>query len=142
MKDTLPLSWDEYASCDTLDLAQLVRKSQVTPAELARQPLPGYAFFQILAPLGVWLPQVQQPTQTLCVAAQVPAGTRARSLVLMAYSALSMQSYQINAADPAGIDIALFSAGGSRSTEHAPRFADAGAVVVDNGGSAVLLHDE
>jgi aspartate-semialdehyde dehydrogenase len=36
------------------------------------------------------------------------------------------------AADPAGIDIALFSAGGSRSREHAPRFAAAGTVVVDN----------
>jgi aspartate-semialdehyde dehydrogenase len=35
-------------------------------------------------------------------------------------------------ADPTGIEIALFSAGGSRSKEHAPRFADAGAVVVDN----------
>ena len=34
--------------------------------------------------------------------------------------------------DPAGIDIALFSAGGARSKEHAPRFAQAGAVVVDN----------
>ncbi len=31
-----------------------------------------------------------------------------------------------------GIDIALFSAGGSTSLEWAPRFADAGAVVVDN----------
>lgn len=35
-------------------------------------------------------------------------------------------------ADPAGIDIALFSAGGDRSREHAARFAEAGAVVVDN----------
>lgn len=35
-------------------------------------------------------------------------------------------------ADPTGIDIALFSAGASRSREHAPRFAAAGAVVVDN----------
>ncbi len=35
-------------------------------------------------------------------------------------------------ADPAGIDIALFSAGGTRSKEHAPRFAGAGATVVDN----------
>lgn len=34
--------------------------------------------------------------------------------------------------DPAGIDIALFSAGGSRSKEHAPRFAESDAVVVDN----------
>jgi aspartate-semialdehyde dehydrogenase len=35
-------------------------------------------------------------------------------------------------ADPEGIDVALFSAGGARSREHAPRFAGAGAVVVDN----------
>ena len=35
-------------------------------------------------------------------------------------------------ADPAGVDIALFSAGGSRSKQFAPDFAAAGAVVVDN----------
>jgi len=35
-------------------------------------------------------------------------------------------------ADPSGIDIAVFSAGGATSKEHAPRFAAAGAVVVDN----------
>src|SRR3954470_4951841 len=35
-------------------------------------------------------------------------------------------------ADPAGLDIALFSIGGSASKEIAPRFAAAGAVVIDN----------
>ncbi len=35
-------------------------------------------------------------------------------------------------ADPSGLDIALFSAGGATSRELAPRFAAAGAVVVDN----------
>ncbi len=35
-------------------------------------------------------------------------------------------------ADLTGIDIALFSAGGSTSKEHAPRFAEAGAIVIDN----------
>lgn len=35
-------------------------------------------------------------------------------------------------ADLSGIDIALFSAGGATSKEHAPRFAEAGAIVVDN----------
>lgn len=35
-------------------------------------------------------------------------------------------------ADPDGVDFALFSAGGERSREHAERFVDAGAVVVDN----------
>jgi aspartate-semialdehyde dehydrogenase len=34
--------------------------------------------------------------------------------------------------DPVGVDIALFSAGGDVSREHAPRFAAAGAVVIDN----------
>ncbi len=35
-------------------------------------------------------------------------------------------------ADPAGVDIALFSAGGDRSRAYAPAFADVGAVVIDN----------
>src|SRR5690606_25255942 len=35
-------------------------------------------------------------------------------------------------ADLSGIDIALFSAGASASREHAPRFAEAGAIVIDN----------
>jgi aspartate-semialdehyde dehydrogenase len=35
-------------------------------------------------------------------------------------------------ADPTGLDIAIFSAGGSTSQAHAPRFAEAGAIVVDN----------
>lgn len=34
--------------------------------------------------------------------------------------------------DPSGVDIALFSAGGARSREYAPRFTATGAVVVDN----------
>src|SRR3954452_25043175 len=40
-----------------------------------------------------------------------------------------------------GFDIALFSAGGTRSEEWAPRFRDAGAVVVDN-SSFWRMHDE
>ncbi len=35
-------------------------------------------------------------------------------------------------ADPAGVEVALFSAGGSRSKEFAPKFAAAGGVVIDN----------
>ena len=37
--------------------------------------------------------------------------------------------------DPAGVDIALFSAGGAVSREYAPKFAAAGAVVIDNSSS-------
>jgi aspartate-semialdehyde dehydrogenase len=44
-------------------------------------------------------------------------------------------------ADPAGIDVALFSAGGDRSLEHAPRFAAAGAIVIDN-SSAFRMDDD
>ena len=38
----------------------------------------------------------------------------------------------LDMADPSGIDVALFSAGGDRSRQHAPRFAEAGATVIDN----------
>ena len=42
--------------------------------------------------------------------------------------------------DPKGVDIALFSAGGATSKEHAPRFAAAGAIVVDN--SSAFRYDD
>ena len=42
--------------------------------------------------------------------------------------------------DPAGVDIALFSAGGSISKEYAPKFAAAGAVVIDN--SSAFRYDD
>src|SRR5690606_32355431 len=43
--------------------------------------------------------------------------------------------------DPAGVDIALFSAGGAVSREYAPKFAAAGAVVIDN-SSAFRYEDD
>ncbi len=42
--------------------------------------------------------------------------------------------------DPAAVDIALFSAGGSTSTQYAPKFAAAGAVVIDN--SSAFRNDD
>ncbi len=54
----------------------------------------------------------------------------AGSVVLTPWGDVEVE--QLDTADPAGIDIALFSAGGARSVAHAPRFAAAGAVVVDN----------
>ena len=42
--------------------------------------------------------------------------------------------------DPIGVDIALFSAGGATSTEYAPKFAAAGAVVIDN--SSTFRYDD
>ena len=40
--------------------------------------------------------------------------------------------HDLAAFDPAGVDIALFSAGGDISKQYAPKFAAAGAVVIDN----------
>jgi aspartate-semialdehyde dehydrogenase len=42
--------------------------------------------------------------------------------------------------DPSGVDIALFSAGGSVSKEYAPKFAAAGVVVIDN--SSAFRYDD
>ncbi len=42
--------------------------------------------------------------------------------------------------DPSGVDIALFSAGGGVSKEYAPKFAAAGAVVIDN--SSAFRYDD
>lgn len=42
--------------------------------------------------------------------------------------------------DPTGVDIALFSAGGAVSKEYAPKFAAAGAVVIDN--SSAFRYDD
>ena len=42
--------------------------------------------------------------------------------------------------DPLGVDVALFSAGGSTSKEYAPKFAAAGAIVIDN--SSAFRYDE
>ncbi|MFQ5516698.1 MAG: aspartate-semialdehyde dehydrogenase [Acidimicrobiia bacterium] len=44
-------------------------------------------------------------------------------------------------ADPSGIDVALFSAGGDRSRDHAPRFASAGATVIDNSSAFRMNRD-
>ena len=48
------------------------------------------------------------------------------------YGAKSLVVQDLATFDPAGVDIALFSAGGSVSLEYAPKFAAAGAVVIDN----------
>lgn len=58
------------------------------------------------------------------------SGRSAGSVVATAWGDVVVED--LAGADPSGIDLALFSAGGDRSREHAPRFAAAGAVVIDN----------
>jgi hypothetical protein len=86
-----------------LPIAPVALFGLTCPQEAVRQMLPGPAFVQILAPTNVWLPQVRQPDQPLCLGVKLPAGIRVRSLILMTYGALSMQSIQIDEFDPAGV---------------------------------------
>ncbi len=48
------------------------------------------------------------------------------------FAGQSVTIEDVETADPAGLDIALFSAGATGSRAHAPRFAEAGALVIDN----------
>ena len=47
----------------------------------------------------------------------------------------------LSTADPRGIDVALFSAGATRSREFAPAFAEAGATVIDNSSAFRQVED-
>ena len=47
----------------------------------------------------------------------------------------------LETADPVGVDIALFSAGGARSKEYAPQFVGAGATVIDNSSAFRMVDD-
>ncbi|GBE68014.1 aspartate-semialdehyde dehydrogenase [Mycobacterium sp. MFM001] len=50
----------------------------------------------------------------------------------LAFRGQEIEVEDAETADPAGLDIALFSAGGAMSRVHAPRFAAAGVTVIDN----------
>ena len=72
--------------------------------EALSRPLSGYAFVQILAPHGVWLPNVSaDAAQAICLGTSLPAGVRVRDLVLMSFDALTMRSVQMDELDPAGV---------------------------------------
>jgi aspartate-semialdehyde dehydrogenase len=80
----------------------------------------GEAMLSILA-------ERQFPVGTLhLLASERSAGAKIK------YGARDIVVQDLATFDPAGVDIALFSAGGSVSKEYAPKFAAAGAVVIDN----------
>ena len=66
------------------------------------------------------------PAEVVAVASKRSAGD------YVAFGNEELKVHDLAGFDPAGVDIALFSAGGDVSKEHAPRFAAAGAVVIDN----------
>ncbi|MEQ8667821.1 MAG: hypothetical protein RIC12_01530 [Pirellulales bacterium] len=86
-----------------LEIAHRALLGFTYPNEAFQRPWPGFGFFQILMPRNVWLAQVKQPEQALCLAPQIPSGTRAALLLLRVYGALSMQSVQVDARDAAGV---------------------------------------
>jgi aspartate-semialdehyde dehydrogenase len=65
-------------------------------------------------------------SEILPVASSRSAGSR------VAFDGREYVVQDIEAFDPEGVDIALFSAGGDTSKAHAPRFAEAGCYVIDN----------
>ena len=65
-------------------------------------------------------------TEVIALASGRSAGTK------VAFGDRQLTVRDLASFDPAGVDIALFSAGGAISKEFAPKFAAAGAVVIDN----------
>lgn len=81
------------------------------------------------------LAERQFPVGTLhLLASERSAGSK------VAYGGRQIVVQDLDAFDPAGVDIALFSAGGSVSKKYAPKFAAAGAVVIDN--SSAFRYDD
>jgi len=64
--------------------------------------------------------------EVIALASARSAGSRVE------YAGRELTVQELATFDPGGIDIALFSAGGDISREYAPKFAAAGAVVIDN----------
>jgi hypothetical protein len=65
---------------------------------------PGFVFISVIRPTAVWLANVAADFgQPLCLGARIEPRPPVKELVLGAYLALSMQSFQINEADSAGV---------------------------------------
>lgn len=85
------------------------------PEEAMRLPLPGYAFVEIVRPLGTFHPNVGGPLmssaggiqrggpQLLCLGSHVAAGTPVRELILATYQALGMMTYHLDPRAGAGV---------------------------------------
>ena len=101
LKVPVPLNPDERGELRVAGVALL---GILYPEHAIREPLPGFAFIQIIRPLGVWHANVSaEGPQMLCLGAQLPVGIPCKDLVLLAYGALSMQTVMVDEADPAGV---------------------------------------
>ncbi|MDQ6995741.1 MAG: aspartate-semialdehyde dehydrogenase [Mariprofundaceae bacterium] len=62
----------------------------------------------------------------------IPVASSRSAGSLIEFNDESYEVEDLDGFDPEGVDIALFSAGGGTSKQHAPRFAEAGCYVIDN----------
>jgi hypothetical protein len=92
---------------DPLGPVQVVQRALLGlryPREAMLSAQAGYAFIRILAPHQVWHSNVSSdPNQVLCLGPKLPAGIPVKEIILMTFGALSLQTTQINAQDPAGV---------------------------------------
>ncbi len=103
-------------------------KKNVNVAVVGATGAVGEAMLKILAERGFPIGELH------VLASERSAGGR------LDYGARQLVVKDLATFDPAGVDIALFSAGGSVSKEYAPKFASAGAVVIDN--SSAFRNDD
>ncbi len=80
----------------------------------------GTTMLEVLAERGIPIASLRAMASSRSAGTQVTCGEH------------TVTVEELDSADPTGFDVALFSAGGDRSIEHAPRFAEAGAIVIDN----------
>ncbi len=74
------------------------------PQMIMTVPLPGFAAASLLFPTGVHYPNIGSARgQRLCFGTRLPVGIPVSELVIAAYSLLSLQSFQLDPEDSAGV---------------------------------------
>jgi aspartate-semialdehyde dehydrogenase len=89
----------------------------------------GTTMLEVLAERGIPIASLRAMASTRSAGSEVTCGEH------------TVKVEVLDDADPTGIDVALFSAGGDRALEHAARFAEAGAVVIDNSSAFRMVED-
>jgi len=101
MKVPVPLTPGEKGNLRVANFALL---GIMYPEEAIRESLPGFAYVELLQPEQVWHANVNSdPPRLVCLGDRLPVGIPLKEIVLLTYGALSMQTVQIDEADPSGV---------------------------------------
>jgi len=105
MRTPVPVRRERSGSTDVeLQIADRVMLGLRYRQEALSRPQPGWSFVHVLSPRPVFHAQVaDDQLQPLCLGASLPAGIPVTELVIMAYTALSLQTIQIDVLDPGGV---------------------------------------